>query len=253
MKALILAAGVGSRLKPLTNNTPKALLKIGNYTLLEIVIRRIAGAGINDLIINVHHFPDQITDFLRINNNFGMDITISDESDELLDTGGALKKASAYFAGEETILVHNIDILSNLNMQELISYHQKNDALITLAVKDRPTSRSLIIDGSSRLCGWEYPEKKLCILTRDNRKGLKTIAFSGVYVFNSRLLQKFPEDQVFGFMSWILNLASTERILTWDQSPAFWYEAGRIDSMDAAAGSITFDLNNSDFLVENLG
>jgi len=252
MKAMILAAGVGTRLQPLTNNIPKALLRIGDYTLLEIVIRRLAGAGIKDIVINVHHFADQITEFLRINNNFGMEISISDESGELLDTGGAIKKASEFFAGEETILVHNIDILSNLNFHELITYHKKNDALITLAVKDRPTTRSLIIDGAYRLCGWEFPEKKLCILTKENRKGLKSTAFSGVYVFNSKLLNKFPDEKVFGFIPWILNLASTEKILTWDQSPAFWYEAGRIDSLDTAALSLSFDLNNRDFLVESL-
>jgi NDP-sugar pyrophosphorylase family protein len=252
MKAMILAAGVGTRLKPLTNNTPKALLKIGNYTLLEIILRRLASAGIRDIVVNVHHLADQITDFLSINNNFGMEISISNEADELLDTGGAIKKASEYFAGEETILVHNIDILSNLNFLDLINYHKKSDALITLAVKDRPTTRSLIIDGASRLCGWEFPEKKLCILTRENRKGLKTTAFSGVYVFNSKLIHKFPDEQVFGFIPWILNLASSEKIMTWDQSPAFWYEAGRINSIETAALSLSFDLNNRDFLVENL-
>lgn len=250
MKAMILAAGMGTRLKPLTDSVPKALLKIGDYSLLEIVIRRIAGAGFKSLVINVHHFPDQILDFLRSKNNFGLDITISDESDELLDTGGALKKASELFRGEKTVLVHNVDILTNLNIRELISCHEKNNALITLAVKDRPTSRSLIIDASGRLCGWEFPDKKISILTRDSRKGLKMKAFSGVYVFSSELLNKFPEDSVFGFIPWILNLASAERILTWDQSPSFWYEAGRLDSIAQAGRLLGFDTNDPDFIRE---
>ena len=110
MKALILAAGTGTRLQPLTDHTPKALVKAGNYSLLEIVIRRLAGAGFKSLVINVHHFPEQIVDFLRSNNNFGLDIGISDESGELLDTGGAIKKAVPFFEGEEDVLVHNIDI-----------------------------------------------------------------------------------------------------------------------------------------------
>lgn len=251
MKALILAAGVGTRLKPITDSVPKALIRIGNYTLLEIVIRLIAGAGIKSLVINVHHFPEQIIDFLRSNNNFGLDISISDESGELLDTGGALKKASSFFQGEESVLVHNVDILSNLNINGLISYHFEKGALVTLAVKDRPTSRSLLVDASGRLCGWEFPDKKLSILTRDNRKGLKTTAFSGVYVLSTKLFEKFPEESVFGFIPWILNLASTEKILTWDQSPAFWYEAGRPDSITLATRSLNFDMNDPAFIREN--
>ncbi|MCX6226012.1 MAG: sugar phosphate nucleotidyltransferase [Bacteroidia bacterium] len=251
MKALILAAGTGTRLKPLTDNVPKALLSINGYTLLEIVIRRIAGAGIKSLVINVHHYSEQIVDFLRSNNNFGLDISISDESNELLDTGGAIKKASPLFQGEETILVHNVDILSNLNIRDLISYHEGKGALLTLAVKERPTSRSLIIDSSGRLCGWEYPDKKLTILTRDNRKGLKRTAYSGVCVFSAKLLDKFPEDSVFGFIPWILDLASTEKILTWDQSPAFWYEAGRTESIALASRALGFDLNDPSFIREN--
>lgn len=253
MKALILAAGTGTRLQPLTDHAPKALVKAGNYSLLEIVIRRLAGAGFKSLVINVHHFPEQIVDFLRSNNNFGLDIGISDESGELLDTGGAIKKAVPFFEGEEDVLVHNIDILTNLNYQDLIDYHKKNDALITLAVKNRATSRSLIVDASGRLCGWEYPEKKLCILTRENRKGLKTIAFSGVYVLSTRIFEKFPMENVFGFTPWILDLAAKEKILTWDQSPAFWYEAGRIDSLEMASRSVIFDENDPAFISENIG
>jgi len=250
MKAFILAAGVGSRLQPLTDSTPKALLRIGDYTLLEIVIRRLLGAGFNSLVINVHHFPDQIIDFLKLNNNFGIDISISDESGELLDTGGAIKKASVFFEGEEDVLVHNIDILTNLNIPDLIASHKESQALATLAVKDRPTTRNLLIDKNGRLCGWEFPEKKLSILTRDNRKGLITKAYSGIFVFSKALLQKFPEANIFGFIPWILDLAAEEKILTWDQSPAFWYEAGRTESIKQADRSLSFDLSDPDFIIE---
>jgi NDP-sugar pyrophosphorylase family protein len=250
MKALILAAGIGSRLKPLTDATPKPLLKIGDYTLLEIVIRRIAGAGIKSLVVNVHHFPEQVIDFLRSKNNFGVEISISDESGQLLDTGGAIKKASALFKGEQSVLVHNVDILSNINLNALVTFHEENGALVTMAVKDRPTSRSLIIDGSGRLCGWEYPDKKISIVTRDNRKGLRLTAFSGIYVLSAKLFEKFPQDDVFGFTPWILNLASSEKIMTWDQSPAFWYEAGRPDSFALAARTLSFDGNDPDFISE---
>ena len=251
MKALILAAGTGTRLKPVTDTVPKALVKVASCTLLEIVIRRLAGAGIKSLVINVHHFPEQIIAFLRSNNNFGLEISISDESGALLDTGGAIKKASPFFHGEETVLVHNIDILSNLDLAALTAYHKDKGALMTLAVMQRPTTRSLIVDASGRLCGWEFPDKKLSILTRDNRKGLKTTAFSGVYVFSSRLFEKFPDESVFGFIPWILDLAAGEKILTWDQSPSFWYEAGRPDSVALASRSLVFDVNDPAFIREN--
>jgi len=251
MKAFILAAGTGTRLKPLTDTLPKALIKIGDYTLLEIVIRRLSSAGYKSLVINVHHFADQIVDFLRSKDNFGLDIEISDESDELLDTGGALKKAGKFFSGEENVLVHNIDILSNLDINALAAYHAEKGALVTLAVKDRPTTRSLLVDASGRLCGWEFPDKKISILTRDNRKGLKTTAFSGVYIFSTRILEQFPEDKIFGFVPWILNLASSEKILTWDQNPSFWYEAGRTESIALAARSLSFDMNDGGFIREN--
>lgn len=252
MKALILAAGTGTRLKPLTDSIPKALVSVGDYSLLEIVIRRIAGAGIKSLVINVHHFSDQIIDFLRSKDHFGLEISISDESGELLDTGGAIKKASGFFEEEKSVLVHNIDILSNLSLQNLITFHEKNEALVTLAVKNRPTTRNLLADASGRLCGWEFPDKKLSILTRDNRKGLKETAFSGVYVFSTRLFNLFPDETAFGFIPWILDLAASEKIMVWDQSPAFWYEAGRFDSVSNAARALSFDLNDPSFVSEIL-
>lgn len=251
MKAIILAAGTGTRLKPMTDTIPKALVRIENYTLLEIVIRRLAGFGVTKIVVNVHHFPEQIIDFLRSMNNFGLDINISDESSLLLDTGGAIKKASRFLTGDDPVLVHNIDILSNLNIDELVAFHQEKDALATLAVKARPTTRSLIVDNSGRLCGWEYPEKRLSIMTRDNRKGLKTTAFSGIYVISPRLFDKFPDEEAFGFIPWILDLAASEKILTWDQSPAFWYEAGRLDAIAVATHALSFDVNDPSFIREN--
>ncbi|MDD4646467.1 MAG: nucleotidyltransferase family protein [Bacteroidales bacterium] len=251
MKAFILAAGIGTRLQPLTDNAPKALVKIGDYQLLEIVIRRLAGAGFRSLVINVHHFSGQVIDFLRSNNNFGLDICISDESDELLDTGGAVKKAASFFQGEENILVHNVDILSNMDYHALCAFHQEKDALVTLAVKNRPTTRNFLVDATGRLCGWEFPEKNLCFVTRDSKKGLKPTAFSGVYVMSTRLFEKFPDEKVFGLIPWILDLAANEKILTWDQSPAFWFEVGRLESIKLAAQALRFDINDPSFIIES--
>jgi len=250
MKAFILAAGTGTRLQPLTFDRPKALIQIGNYCLLEIIIKQLASCGVKDLAINVHHFSGQIIDFLRSKNSFGLNIFISDESDELLDTGGAIKKASSLFRDEDTILVHNVDILTNLNYNTLVSFHETQGALITLAVKNRPTSRSLLIDSSHQLRGWEFPDKKLSILTQDNRKGLQATAFSGVYALSTKAFDKFPQESTFSLIPWLLNLASHEKILTWDQSPAFWYEVGRLESVALANRSLIIDEKNPDFITE---
>jgi NDP-sugar pyrophosphorylase family protein len=249
MKALILAAGTGTRLRPVTDKIPKALIPIGGIPMLEIVIRRLVGAGFKSLVINIHHFSEQIREYVASKNNFGLDIDFSDESERLLDTGGAIRKAKPLFEGEDTILVHNVDILTNLNYQTLITAHLQSGALATLAVKDRPTTRNLLVDRQGRLCGWEYPDKHLRMCTHENVKRLSATAFSGVYVLSSEILEKLPDEEVFGFMPWILNLASSEEILTWDQSPAFWYEAGRPESIEKASKELTFDANHPDFIL----
>lgn len=249
MKAFILAAGIGTRLKPATDTLPKALIPVGDIPMLEIVIRRLAGAGFTSLVVNIHHFSEQIREFIAAKNNFGLDISFSDESSRLLDTGGALRKAQPLFVGEENILVHNVDILTNLNYHKLIEAHLNSGALATLAVKERPTTRNLLVDRQGRLCGWEHPEKHIRICTQENAKGLSATAFSGVYVLSARIFEKFPDEEIFGFMPWILNLASSEKILTWDQSPAFWYEAGRPESIEKASQELIFDNNHPDFLL----
>ncbi|MFH0761806.1 MAG: sugar phosphate nucleotidyltransferase [Bacteroidota bacterium] len=249
MKAFILAAGTGTRLRPVTDKIPKALIPVGGVPLLEIVIRRLAGAGFTSLVINVHHFSDQIREFVASKNAFNLDISFSDESNRLLDTGGAIREAKPLFTGEENILVHNVDILTNLNYQSLVTAHVNSGALATLAVKERPTTRNLLIDRQGMLCGWEYPDRHLRICTRENAKGLSATAFSGVYMLSARIFEKFPDEEVFGFIPWMLNLASTEKILTWDQSPAFWYEAGRPDSIEKASRELVFDTNHPEFIL----
>ncbi len=249
MKALILAAGTGTRLKPATDTIPKALVEIGGYSMLEIVIRQLSNAGIRSMVINTHHFPQMIRDFIRSKNSFGLDISFSDESDMLLDTGGAIKKASGYFADEECFLVHNVDILTNLTYRDLISQHQKSESLATLAVMDRPTTRNLLVDKNGILCGWEYADRHVRIITRDSVKGLAYTAFSGVYVLSSTIFKEFPEEDVFGFMPWILELASTGKIKTWDHSGSLWYEAGRPESVLKASDELSFDPDKPEFLI----
>ena len=160
MKAMIFAAGLGSRLKPLTDTKPKALIEVAGKPMLEHVILKLKASGFNEIVINVHHFADQILDFLQANHNFGVDIHISDETEELLDTGGGLEKAGKYFISpchedKKGILLHNVDILSNCNLQDLIRFHQQTpDVYATMLVSRRITSRYLLFDGNNLLCGW---------------------------------------------------------------------------------------------------
>ena len=154
MKAMILAAGLGTRLRPLTNDRPKAMVRIQGIPMLEIVIRRLQFFGIREFIINTHHFADQITDFLKDKDNFGATIHISHEIEEPLETGGALKKAARYFADGAPFLLCNTDILTTLDFYQFFQYHQKSKAMATLATRQRPTSRYLIFDEKNTLSGW---------------------------------------------------------------------------------------------------
>ena len=151
---MIFAAGLGSRLKPLTDNMPKALVPVAGKPMLEHVILKLKEAGFDQIVINIHHLGQQIIDFLQANNNFGVKIYISDERDYLLDTGGGIKKAALFLQGDEPFLVHNVDILSNVDLKQLYQQHVNNNALATLLVSQRQTSRYLLFNQENKLCGW---------------------------------------------------------------------------------------------------
>src|SRR5690242_8171242 len=157
MKAMILAAGLGTRLRPLTNDRPKALVEIEGHTLLEITLARLRSYGVRDVIVNVHHFADLVVDYLKARDNFGMHIEISRE-DLLLDTGGGLKKAAPFFLSEgtgvdEPFILHNVDVISSIDLDKMLLQHKESGALATLAVQQRATSRYLLFDEQGQLCG----------------------------------------------------------------------------------------------------
>ncbi len=154
MKALIFAAGTGNRLKPLTDTVPKALLPVGGRPMLEHVILKLKDAGFDQITINIHHLGDQIIDFLQAHDNFGVEIHISDEREYLLDTGGGIKHAEPFLDGTEPFLVHNVDIFSNVDLRRLYQKHLEGNALSTLLVSQRKTSRYLLFDKENKLCGW---------------------------------------------------------------------------------------------------
>ena len=207
MQAMIFAAGLGTRLKPLTDTMPKALVKVGGHALLELVIRRLAAAGAGRMVVNVHHFAGQIMDFLHDNNYFGQDIAVSDESSLLLDTGGGLKKAQGLFPGNEPILIHNVDILSNMDLRLFYEQGRQNDA--TLLVSQRQTARYLLFDEAMRLAGWTNVETgEVRSPYKDiNPENCTKLAFAGIHAFSPRLfplMNDFPDK--FGIMDFYLSV-----------------------------------------------
>lgn len=158
MKAMIFAAGMGTRLKPMTDNTPKALIPIGGKPMLEHLIVKLKKAGFSELVINIHHEGQQIIDFLAANDNFGVHIDISDERNYLLDTGGGIKNAARFLEGNEPFLVHNVDIISNVDLGQLYETHMQTNPLATLLVSKRNTSRYLLFNDKNQLCGWRNHE-----------------------------------------------------------------------------------------------
>ena len=183
MKAMLFAAGLGTRLKPFTDKHPKALAEVNGKTLLEHNIRYLQRYGIFDIVINVHHFADQIEEYLRLNNNFGSSIIISDEREMLLDTGGGLKKASGYFEWAKPVVLMNVDVLTDLNLTDIIEAHQANDVIATLAVMKRNSSRQLLFDEHMLLCGWANNKTGEQRIAREST-WLQPFAFSGIHVIS---------------------------------------------------------------------
>jgi len=226
MKAMIFAAGLGTRLFPLTLNKPKALVEIAGKTLLEMAIEKVSQAGYHDLVINVHHFADQIIQFLEHKNNFGLNITISDERDQLLDTGGGILKAASYLEGEDPFLVYNVDVLSNIDLQLLKNYHEKYAGLASLVVRDRSTSRYLAFDDSMQLSGWRN------ILTGDeiiahNMLNCSLLAFSGIQIIEPAIFKLITETGKFPLIPLYLRLAKDYRIMGYNDQSTLWMDLGK--------------------------
>jgi mannose-1-phosphate guanylyltransferase len=239
MKAMILAAGLGTRLRPITDDRPKALVEIAGRTLLEITLSRLRAFGIGEVIVNVHHFADMIVEYLRSNDNFGMRIEISRE-DVLLDTGGGLKKA-AYFFREEPgfsdapFILHNVDVISAIDLRRMVQFHSENQALATLAVQDRETSRYLLFDEAFQLCGRQVMGNKRAELVRASQQA-RALAFSGIHVISPRLFAIMTEGGAFSIITAYLRLASQgERILGFRADEYYWRDLGKLKNVTQAA------------------
>ena len=211
MKAIIFAAGKGTRLKPFTDYHPKALARVNGVPLLERNIKYLQSYGINDFVINIFHFGEQIVEFLKEHDHFGANIEISDEKDQLLETGGGLVFARRFLDDGEDFLILNADILTDLNITEFVEYHQEKKDFATLAVSDRKSSRKLLFNPEMVLRGWvnvETGEQRLA----EFNKGFKPLAFSGIHCMNPAIFGKIKRTGKFSIMEEYLDLMHTEKI-----------------------------------------
>jgi len=241
MRAMILAAGLGTRLRPLTDDRPKALVEVAGRTLLEITVCRLREFGIREVIVNVHHFAEMVTDYLRKNHNFGMRIEISRE-EVLLDTGGGLKKAAWFFLeegrSEEPFLLHNVDVLSTIDFRRMAELHKQNQALATLAVQKRETSRYLLFDEQNQLCGRRAGRDREPEIVRQSKE-MQALAFSGVHVISTRFLKMMGEDGAFSIINSYLRLAGEgEKILAFRADQFYWRDLGKPENVAQAAEDV---------------
>ena len=237
MKAMILAAGMGARLKPLTDTTPKALIPVGGKPMIEHLILKLKLAGVNQIVINIHHLGDQIIDFLAQNNNFGIDIQISDERDYLLDTGGAIKKAQPFLDGGEPFLVHNVDILSNVDIQKLYQTHIETNSLATLLVSKRDTSRYLLFNKENQLCGWHNKEtgEIKSHFPDFNPEIYAQYAFGGIHILSPKIFEWMDEwTGKFSIINFYLSIAAKTDIHAYPMDELRLLDIGKPNALEIA-------------------
>ncbi|MBR5331940.1 MAG: nucleotidyltransferase family protein [Muribaculaceae bacterium] len=239
MKAMIFAAGLGTRLRPLTNDRPKALVEVGGVVMLERVINRLKSHGITEIVINIHHFGEKIIDFVKENNNFGIDIHISDERDLLLDTGGGILKAQQWLDGDEPIIIHNADILTDFNLHKMVEQHINNNADATLLVADRKTARYFYIGENNRLNGWtniSTGEVKPADYVAPNSDKLR--AFGGVHIVSPSIfseLQNYSTEPKFSITPFYIDRCKDLKIMGYTPNEKYqWHDIGKIESIAVA-------------------
>ena len=231
---MIFAAGLGTRLQNETIAKPKALVDVGGKPLLKHAIEKLKAEGIAEIVVNVHHFSEQVISFIK-ENDFGIPVHISDETEKLLDTGGGLKKAACFFKNAEPVLVYNVDIISNMDIAQLIAEHRKSDALVTLAVRKRETQRYFKFDTEKYLVGWinkKTGETK--ISNSEHFEDATEMAYSGIHIFNPVMFSKMPETDRFSVTDFYLELAKTQKIMGFYDDSDLWMDVGKPEELDTA-------------------
>ncbi len=231
MKAFILAAGLGQRLRPFTDELPKALIEVEGTPMIKLLIEKLKNSGISEIVVNVHYKAGRLIEYLNV-NDFGIPVSISDETQKLLDTGGAVRKASSFF--NDDFLVHNTDVLSDINIKELVRQHKENNALATLAVRKRKSGRYLLFDENMTMAGWENLKSGERIIPFTQDQILKNLAFSGIHIINPRIFHYMPEKDVFSIIEVYLNICSREKIFGYLHDEDFWLDMGRLEDLEKA-------------------
>jgi NDP-sugar pyrophosphorylase family protein len=237
MKAMIFAAGLGTRLKPLTDSKPKALVEINGKPLLYYAITKLKEAGISSIIINTHHFSNQIIQYVH-DNNFDIEITISDETEKLLNTGGGLINAKHFLDGNESFIVYNVDIISNIDLNKMLQYHLNTKALVTLAVMDRQTSRYFLFDNENTLCGWINKKENSQRISRHS-DSYSELAFSGIQIINPQIFSFISQTGSFPIVDTYLELAKIHLIKGYNHSNTLWCDLGKLEELEKAGEMIT--------------
>ena len=234
MKAMIFAAGLGTRLKEETSDKPKALVKIGSKTLLQLAVEKLKNEGISEVVVNVHHFSEQVISFLN-KHDFELPVHISDESEKLLDTGGGLKKAANLLKGNEPVIIYNVDILSNLNLQKVVENHQKSGALVTLVVRTRKTQRYLKFDTEKRMVGWinkKTGETKISVPGHFEHS--TEMAYSGIHIVQPEIFELMPPEERFSIIDLYLELAKNHLIKGYFDDSELWMDVGKPRQLEEA-------------------
>lgn len=230
MKGMILAAGLGTRLKPFTDKHPKALASVNGKTLLQRNIEYLKSFGVDDILINVHHFADQIIEHIELHRQFGINITISDETNEVLETGGGLKKASWFFSDGQPFVLMNVDILTDMNLHDLVEYHQSHHALVTLAISDRKSSRCFLWNENHELCGWRNKQTGEERISREDLN-LVEKSFSGIHIIDPLFFKYLTQEGKFSIVDTYLEAARLERIIGFDHSGCHLLDVGKPESI----------------------
>jgi NDP-sugar pyrophosphorylase family protein len=239
MKAMILAAGLGTRLKPLTDSKPKALVPLAGKPILFYIIEKLISASINQIIINIHHFPEEIIDYVEQNKNFGIEIVFSRE-ETLLDTGGGVKKVSWFFDDGQPFIVHNVDVLSGIDLRKFRAYDNQEESLATLAVRQRKTSRYLLFNQENRLVGWQSLETgKKEIVGVTNQK-TQNLSFMGIHILSPEIFPLLPDENIFSIIKGYLDLANKgHHIIGLRNDEDFWIDLGRKENLQQAEEYLT--------------
>lgn len=235
MKALILAAGVGARLKPLTDETPKALIPVGGVPMLERALIRLKAAGVKSFVVNAHHHAPMVANFcVELSRRHGVPVAVSREDDLLLDTGGAIKKASALLKGREPFFVHNADVLTDLDLRALLKVHRDTGALATLSVRERESGRAFLFDSKGRFAGHDRGEGRIT-WARGPVPNVQRLPFDGVHLISPELLDKITETGVFSITKTYLRLAAAGADIRAFRSDQWaWHDIGTVEKLAAA-------------------